>query len=424
MVERVRGWRGPRRGVAAIVCASLALGTGCFDTVSLGEGNSTGQGGEGGRPFLDPWVIPPADTGDITGGDPCHPGLTTDLDGDGYTPTQGDCNDCDPSVGPDAVEMPTLLGDSPKDEDCNGLVDEPVPACDAGLSPAETSALAAARAIDLCQVAHEGRWGVMSAVWVLPDGGTPPTTLAYELGHGILDGFGPNVPVRHGARLLALSTGTARQPTDPGYQDPRGFDKGFVTTSPDGFPKTTTACPGVEPGPPHDSVALELSVRAPSNAQGFAFDFDFYTYELPERMCSRYSDLFVTLLDPPPAGRADGNIAFDRLGNVVTVNGVQFEVCGCAGGPPCGAQGRELACSLGASQLVGTGFGGDTSHDGDHGATGWLTSETPIEPGSTFRLRFTIHDAEDGMLDSTILLDHFRWTRPDSQIPRKHLPRN
>ena len=31
-------------------------------------------------------------------------------------------------------------------------------------------------------------------------------------------------------------------------------------------------------------------------------------------------------------------------------------------------------------------------------------------------------DAEDGMLDSTILLDHFRWTRPATQIPRKHLP--
>jgi hypothetical protein len=417
----------PRRGAAAIVCtaiacATVALAPGCFDTVSLGEGTTAGQGGDAPAPHIGPWVIPPSGPGDLTGGDLCHPGLTTDLDGDGWTPVQGDCNDCDPSMGPDAVEMPTLPGEAPVDENCNGIIDEATPTCDDGLVPGETSPFAAARALDICQVAHEGRWGVTTAAWVLPDGSAPPTMAAYDLGHGILDGFGPNVPVRSGARLLALSTGTARQPKDPGYQDPRGYDKVYTSKPPEGFPKGSTACAGVESGPPHDAAALELRVRVPQNADALAFDFDFYTYEVPERMCTRYSDLFVTLVDPPPPGRGDGNIAFDAFGNVISVNSVQFEVCGCEGGPPCGAQGRELACSLGASQLLGTGYGSDLAHDGDHGATGWLTAETPVERSGTIRLRFSIHDAEDGTFDSTVLLDHFRWTRGGAQVPRKHLP--
>src|SRR5262249_22118117 len=39
-----------------------------------------------------------------------------DLDGDGFTPNQGDCNDADPSIHPGAVDIP---GDG-IDQDCNG----------------------------------------------------------------------------------------------------------------------------------------------------------------------------------------------------------------------------------------------------------------------------------------------------------------
>ena len=43
--------------------------------------------------------------------------------------------------------------------------------------------------------------------------------------------------VQAGKKMLALSSGTARQPTDPGYQDVSGFDKGYTSASPQGFPK-------------------------------------------------------------------------------------------------------------------------------------------------------------------------------------------
>lgn len=43
-----------------------------------------------------------------------------DMDGDGFTPNQGDCDDSDPDRGPGAVE---IIGDE-IDNDCDGTIDE------------------------------------------------------------------------------------------------------------------------------------------------------------------------------------------------------------------------------------------------------------------------------------------------------------
>ena len=46
-----------------------------------------------------------------------------DLDEDGFTPAGGDCDDLDPGVHPEALEVPL----DHVDNDCDGVVDEPVP---------------------------------------------------------------------------------------------------------------------------------------------------------------------------------------------------------------------------------------------------------------------------------------------------------
>ena len=55
----------------------------------------------------------------------CTPaGPNDDVDKDGFTPNQGDCNDCDPNVNPNAVEVVTEGNEKAYDENCDGQTDE------------------------------------------------------------------------------------------------------------------------------------------------------------------------------------------------------------------------------------------------------------------------------------------------------------
>ena len=90
-----------------------------------------------------------------------------------------------------------------------------------------------------------------------------------------------------------------------------------------------------------------MARRTPSNATGFKFDFDFYTYEWPGFVCSTYNDFFVALLDPIPPDLADGNIAFDREGNPISVNNALLQACS-----PGTHRGKTFTCPLGTGPLV------------------------------------------------------------------------
>jgi hypothetical protein len=342
-------------------------------------------------------------------------GPDDDVDGDGWTPAQGDCNDCDPNINPNAYDFPPAPGQNPIDYDCDGQTDEVGP-CDFGLDIASSDPLNAARAVELCKLSSGPKdWGVVSAAWVMADGSPPPTTEPevsnFHLGHGLLPAFGNTDTVRMGARMLALSSGSARQPNDPGYHDVSGFDKGYVGASPTGFPKESPACPGVVTGQPHDPTGVEIAINTPSNVKGFSFDFDFFTYEWPGFICSTYNDFFVAILSPIPMGQGDGNISFDGMGNPVSVNNAFLQVCGCMGNPPspCSAGGKSFPCALGDLDLLGTGFGFDTTGGQDHGSTGWLTTTAPVEKNSMIVLRWAVYDSSDGVLDTTTLIDNWRW---------------
>jgi hypothetical protein len=335
----------------------------------------------------------------------------TDGDMDGF-PDPIDCNDCDANVNPNAVEVGDVgAGGSggmmyvPADENCDGVKDEPKEICDQGLAVADEDPLNAARAADLCKMsAGPDEWGVVSAKWVMADGSPPPgSQLAnFHRGHGLVSGFGPNVTPRYGERMLAVSSGAGRQPTDVGYASPGGFSKGYSGLHPQGFPKESAACPGTLTGTPFDPTGVEIEIRAPSNALGFSFNFDFYTFEWPVYICSQYNDFFVALLSPIPQGQLDGNIVFDMQGNPISVNNAFMDVCGCAGGPPCNAGGKVFPCPLGTTELTGTGFEG-------HAATSWLKTSAPVEPNQVIIIRWAAYDSGDGVLDSTALIDNWEW---------------
>jgi hypothetical protein len=369
---------------------------------------STTAVGNGGFGFIDGG---PVGAGGMV--EPCIPKAGVDDDSDGYKEDEGDCDDCDPNQNPNAVEVVNKPDEPVYDENCNGVKDEVEPPCDADIAVDDPDPLSAARAVELCKMSTgPGDWGVVSAEWVMADGSPPPPDVltAFHLGHGILSGFGPNVSVRKGARMLGVSSGTARQMDDVGYQDVGGYDKQYTASHPQGFPKESPACPGTITGTPHDAAAVEITIRVPSNAHGFAFDFNFYTYEWPDYVCDQFNDFFVSIMSPIPPNQQDGNISFDIQGNPVSVNNAFIEVCGCDGNPPasCFTGGKDFPCALGNTELIGTGFGFDTAFY-DHGATSWLTTKAPVDPGTEMTIRWGAYDSGDGALDSTALVDNWRW---------------
>lgn len=326
-----------------------------------------------------------------------------DWDHDGWAIAQGDCNDCDPSTNPGAFDV----AGSGSDEDCSGGVDDEPGACDGSLDPAANEADDGARALGLCRFVEEfpsnpraRRWGVLSARWRLADG----TDGMHYASHGVLPDFGPHVHPQEGSALLALSTGTARRPGDLAFQPPAASDMETSCAAPEGWPKSSTACPS--PLAPssiaNDSASLELRVRAPTNARSVSFRFSFYTAEFPAWVCNQYDDFFVALL-----GRAqepESNVSFDGAGNPISVNGAFLEVCS-----PQVAGGKPYGCLLGNAELVGTGFEASDDEPRGHAATGWLETTAPVIGGETISLRLMVWDGGDHLRSSTVLIDGLRW---------------
>jgi Putative metal-binding motif len=377
-----------------------ALGSGGTGTGATGGSSAGGSGGEGA--ILNLGGASGSGTG---GGTTCASGDTEDKDQDGFTTLDGDCNDCDANANPGAAEV----DGNGVDEDCDGTADNGAAGCDSQITDVgDSDANNGARAIGLCNFATAGdkKWGVLSANWVMADG-TPGMA---DLSHGMLTGFGPNVNAQEGTRLLALSSGTARQPNDPGYQDVGGAQMGTTSSPPAGFPMDSPACSVFTAGSPaNDPAGLQLVIRAPTNAKSFSFKFSFYTYEWPNWVCSIYNDFFVALQSPPPANAVNANISFDTQGNPVSVNNGFLDACSCGGATPCQAGGKSFPCSLGPGILAGTGFGADTAGI-DHASTGWLETTSPVDPGTEITMRFTVFDEGDHVLDSSVLIDDFKFS--------------
>ncbi|MBI5536606.1 MAG: putative metal-binding motif-containing protein [Deltaproteobacteria bacterium] len=407
--------------VAVVVGCSSASGDSIFDkNGGGGSGAGTGKGGGGGT------VIIGGGNGG-NGGDinpPCgqtDPG--GDLDGDGYTVGDGDCNDCSVAMNPGAYDF----SGNGVDEDCNGTPDDEPFGCDQGLPIEGNDAMDAAKSLGLCKFAQEGAtgkdktWGVLSARYVFADGatsskmpdslysctgkggqGSPPN----DLSHGLLPKFGSSVKTREGSSMLVLSSGVAREGVNG--DSPGGAQMCTKSGTPSGFPTpSTAACPGqnIDDTPiANDPIAFEMVIRAPTNAKSIAYDFDFYTYEFPVYVCTQYNDFFVGLLySIHPTVPQNKNVSFDAQKNPVSVNNGFLEVCKAQK-----AGGKTFGCAQGTGELNGTGFE-------DHAATGWLQTSAAITPGEEFTIRFAIWDMGDEVLDSTVLIDNFRFDVNEGQ---------
>ncbi len=329
-----------------------------------------------------------------------------DHDGDGLSFEDGDCNDCHVGVHPGLFDV----SGNGADEDCSDTPDDGDAACDDSVEIEPGDPYDAAKTMGLCRRAKEGsqEWGLLDARFVRPDG----TTAKVNLDVGALKKFGVNTP-RQGSAILAISTGYARAPGDPGYPGalfgtsrPKTYPISHGV--PDGYPKEFAGCPdGTEKtGAAYDGIGLEVRMRVPKNARSFSYEQNFFTSEYSTYICTKFNDFFVALLQPKLPSLPDENIAFDSLNNPISVNNGLLEVCW-----PGTYKEKEFTCPLGTGPLKGTGF--------DNGAaTGWLTTSAPVKGGSEITLRFAVWDSGDGGFDSTVLLDNFRWSADETGAPQ------
>ncbi|MEZ4439702.1 MAG: choice-of-anchor L domain-containing protein [Polyangiaceae bacterium] len=416
-------------GAAALyaACSAGDAGSTIGEEGGGGDGSTTTTGNTGGSTSTGEGGIDFSGSGGHQGGGfPCDD-TVTDFDQDGFSTAEGDCNDCDPNVNPGAVEVQTDPMTNPDmiDEDCDGEIDEVIPTCDAGIFFDEIDAMKAAQTIELCDVATPGGkdYGVLQAFWGHANGAQ--AVPAQQPQFGMQADFGPNVQTQAGDRMLVLSSGHARLPTQANAAtnnsaNPQGFTP---LVPPAGFPQNVPGCDGGTDI--YDDIALNLRLRAPTNATGFKYRFKFYSFEFAEYVCTNFNDQYIALVNPPPMGSLNGNISFDSNNNPVSVNLAFFDVCDpvanndfaayCLTG--CPAQPNPY-CPLGPAELAGNGFDDAFgSNFEDAGGTSWLETTAPIDGGSEFDIRFAIWDTGDSAYDSSVLIDGFQWVAtPGTQI--------
>lgn len=389
-------------GAAVIACSSAK--TSGFDDGDSGVGNGTTGGGTLGG------------GGDGGTGKPCAPAAGNyDIPG----------NNCD--------------------DDNDGKVDNP-PTCDDGLAATGGSAEDFAKALGICATASKDGYGLVSAEYTR---GYKRNDAPKAEQHGVLPKFGNVVKPREGKMLGVLSSGYAQE-YNGGANKPFGGTTGTEGTAshtfngkdwwlslinpqgsgkaPPGFPKAAGGCD--QSNVVHDVISLKLELKAPQNASGVKFDFNFYSGEWPAYICSAFNDGFIAYLSAKGFNNGTpDNMSFDSKKNPVSVNNGFFDRCtagvkiGCADG----AKQAVSQCPGGTAELEGTGFGvsgkwcggmvnkgNDTSANG--GATGWLTSQAPVQAGETFTLELMIWDAGDGVLDSSVLIDNFGWAEGEVSV--------
>ncbi|MBX3216475.1 MAG: choice-of-anchor L domain-containing protein [Labilithrix sp.] len=383
-------------GILAVACSSSRDNT--FD-----DGSSSGGGGSSGGTFGN-------GDDDGAGGKPCVP-------------------------DPGNYDIP----DNGCDDDGDGKVDNP-PTCDDGLD-VTGDAEDFARAMGICTKASAKGYGLVSATFTR---GFNRNEAPQAEQHGILPKFGNVIKPREGGSLGVLSTGHAREyngaanapfggvggtRNNPRFNGKDWYNYGRAVpgrpgngTAPPGFPKAASGCQ--QESAVNDVISLKLELKAPRNVSGIRFDFNFYSGEWPAYICSPFNDGFIAYLTAKGFNSGVGdNMSFDKDNNPVSVNNGFFDRCtpnfqtGCA---PDSERTATSACPGGVAELGGTGFGidgawcsvydgGSSARSVNGGATGWLTSQAPVEAGETFTLELMIWDTGDALLDSSVLVDNFAW---------------
>jgi len=322
------------------------------------------------------------------------PDSLQDQDGDGLTPSQGDCDDFDDAVNPGALEEP----DNGVDDDCDGQTDEVGCPC----TPATGStldAMACAAELSCNASAFKGQ-GMASPTG---DDLSSAWTAVNHFGAG-----GNDLAPKAGPSYALLATG-------PATGTSHSTDLSSFGSWSDPY-SNSDVC--------YDVAEWTVTLQAPANAKGFSVDYVFFSEEYDDFIGTSYNDKFYILMQAPQTtGNQTRVINFTDCRNPGSYHDLAGAACPLPSGYCCYiAINTALSecCWYGGcpdgtwtTDISGTGYSCAGGSFGDSDAagscTGWLTTSWPIQPGETFTLTFHIHDTSDGIYDSEVILDNFRW---------------
>ncbi len=411
----------------------------------------------------------------------------SDMDDDGYSIKDGDCNDKDAAINPGAMEVAGLACRGPEecpnqrcydgfcrcqesaecssmsdcvgdidcafpgetcknlkcvssfschpaqegmpnpqlkvcrdstDNDCDNQVDELPESCDKLSELDQNDPYDYARAIGLCDTGRA--CGVENKcpgnLKCLKGKCTRVLSASFNVdadprSHALASAFSRNGPFtpRQGESFVILSSGLA--------------DYDFSQTCPQEGTAFNNSHPDPDPDAGWDATAIDyvelaLEIAVPSNAQSFQFDFHFFSTEYPEWVGSEYNDTFWVNLTSPDL---NGNISFDKNGTPIRINNAFFDICD----PDPSKPQTASMCSKPSVSLTGTGYAKECVMDSISagGSTDWLYTLSPVKnpstpkPPDTIKLVFSIFDKGDPVLDSTVLIDNFRWKLSPAKEP-------
>ena len=361
-----------------------------------------------------------------------------DCDGDGYTVPM-DCDDTNAMINPEAFDFP---GDG-IDNDCDGIVDDPVLTCETIPASAPGTPTDFARAADLCAQHAITNAGtvfdpLVHATWGQVQGLGPGETLWTSMTKpqqvAIASSLGQNMP-QQGRTMVGLANGiwAAADPRSDPALDPAGFHLNDACSD---IPLMGQDCASLSDGTVSGDVSVQdwaeltLTVKVPSNVQTVVFDFAFFSSEFNQWWNSAANDSFFVLVTSQ--GFQGQNVAKDKNGLAITINSGFFQLCPAPPGPAgltqdnsaaletCVGVGGDMSQSI-FGTLAGTGYDGaalgpnDTAVavDGSEyiygGGSGWLTTKFPVVPSETIQMRIIVADTFDGLKDSAVLFDALRW---------------
>ncbi len=375
------------------------------DTTGGGDSGSSGDSGNADAPYAFDGFAHADGYSDAA--------YCVDDDNDGFTVCAGDCNDHDSLVNPCAFDSNSAtdpVGHDNIDNDCDGTVDN-LRVCDQNIAASGHDTVAAhyAWAADICDNVDARCKTIVDARFYGPNNANA---------HRVTKHMGTSFVPKKGQYMAFLATGIADDDTDtPAYRTGDGTDlmNTFTHPSPLTAAQNVNPCNTGQNEAPiaiHDYSELRLTLKAPSNAGSFTFDFNFFSEEYPVYVCQGFNDTFLAMLTSQQYVQPF-QIAFDPQGHRVNVNNSFFQDCTSMAGQ----YGYNHTCTGALSLLNKTGYeipytgSGLTNGNGNFGsgATDWLKTTAPIRPGETFTLSFVIFDEADGILDSAVILDNFRW---------------